>query len=320
MVLIISLGGRERFCYTGFMNNSETNNYLETEAITHEITMHVEEMYSPEKLTTSYINKMFGLEDGDLSQPEIDELARLFKATGEILLRTNLEKGSFENLDEVKEAIREHAEQYSKFGAHDLIHVVIEHDLENSGKEESQWKPAIPEFLQDDQNNLQAIREEFPAVLWTPIGQSQPIFLDLMTGNSEEVIKTLRNNYDGKKVDRIAKLLNSPDYGDFKSLCEAYTEVLLYLTYKVAKKDSGFENEELEEWKHNYKADQETVKQSILEQLQEFNGNIDFINNDKGDKTEQLFIKQAHSIFENYSADKKVSFKNFMELAKPLVK
>ena len=302
------------------MNNSETNNYLETEAITHEITMHVEEMYSPEKLTTSYINKMFGLEDGELSKVEIDELARLFKATGEILLRTNLGKGSFENLEEVKEAIREHAEQYSKFRAHDLIHVIIEHDLENSGKEESQWKPAIPEFLQADQNSLQAIREEFPAVLWTPIGESQSIFLDLMTGNSEEVIKTLRNNYDGKKVDKIEQLLNSTDRENFESLCKAYTEVLLYLTYKVAKNDSGLVDEKLDEWKLNHKADQEMVKQSIMKQLREFTEDNDFQSKDKGDKTEQLFIKQAHSIFENYSADKKVSFKNFMELSKPLVK
>ena len=191
---------------------------------------------------------------------------------------------------------------------------------QNSGKEESQWKPAIPEFLQADQNSLQAIREEFPAVLWTPIGESQSIFLDLMTGNSEEVIKTLRNNYDGKKVDKIEQLLNSTDRENFESLCKAYTEVLLYLTYKVAKNDSGLVDEKLDEWKLNHKADQEMVKQSIMKQLREFTEDNDFQSKDKGDKTEQLFIKQAHSIFENYSADKKVSFKNFMELAKPLVK
>jgi hypothetical protein len=302
------------------MRSIETNPIFEEPDIQAEIANHVEIMYSPEKLGSAYLNRMFGLNDGELSQEEIGQLALVFKQTGELLLRTNLEKNSFENLDEVKKAIQEHAEYYSKFGAHDLIHVVIEHDLENADKEQDQWKPAIPEFLQADLDNIQAMREEFPAVLWTPISDTQPIFLDMMAGNSENVLQTLRKNYKGKEVDKIDALLKTIDYFDFQSITNAYTEVLLYLTYKVAKRDSGLEGDELKQWKQQYKKDQEIVRESIQKQVREFIDKNEFSGNGKGDRTEQMFIEQAHSIFENYNQDKKISFKNFIKLSQPFIK
>lgn len=300
------------------MHNPETQHLLENEYIKQQIEQHTRVMHDREHLGTRYYNLMFGLEDGELNPEETEDWEKTFLFVGQKFLRQLLTQNQYKNVDEVESAIKEHTEKYAKFGAHDLVHVIIENSLEQPANPE---KLHMPEFIKPEVNQQQAIRDELSAVIWTPIHEKGSVFIDLIQDRAEAIKTTIAEHYNSAESSEIISRLDHLDHTDFRSITHTYAEVVFYLARIVAMREAKdrMSGQELEKWDKQYRADEDMIRKSVYRQIEDFMNNAALSTKDKGEKTEQLFIHTAFEIFTKHPSDKKIAHKILSKLAAPLL-